>query len=217
MVTVIITVTSIGARANGSIVWGLAHSRATLVVQDFIRIFDADAQFTSQGVSERWLVSGGLRSASATIRTEEVPSATAGVASGGGALQWTSGMNDAAELLREVSDRDAVVAVSRPNLQPFLPIVSERRAWVAGLPYSTGYTTASGVTTAEERILAVEQLLAAPDDSVVTQIIGAGVEWLWITPESFGAIPRLEPWTEVVYSDPDVAVLQFISAGANSS
>ena len=215
MVTVIMTITSIGARANGSIVWGLAHSRATPAVQDFIRIFDADAEFSSQGAPQRLAIRGGLRSTSAAIRTEELRGADDGVARREGTIQWTPGMNDAALLLREASDIQDVVAVSRPKLQPFLPIVSQRRAWVAGLPYSTGYTTSAGIATAEERISAVEQLINAPEESLVEGIVDSGVRWLWITPESFGALPGIEPWTEVSYSDADVVLLRFTAAGAN--
>ena len=217
MVTVIITITSIGARANGSIVWGLAHSRATPIVQDFIRFLDADAEFTSQSASRQEPARGALRSASAAIRSPEQSRDGAGVARSGGTLQWTPGMNDAALRLREVSDARDIVAVSRPNLQPFLPIVSQRRAWVAGLPYSTGYTTSDGIATAEERISAVEQLLTNPEESLVEGIVDSGVGWLWITPESFGALPGIEPWTQVIYSDADVVLLRVTAAGANSS
>ena len=217
MVTVIITVTSIGARANGSIVWGVAHSRATPVVQDFIRVFDADAEFTSQRAPNTTMVRGGLRSASAALPAEDQRGVAPGVARRGSIIQWTPAMNEAALLLRDGSAVDDVVAVSQPKLQPFLPIISDRRAWVAGIPYSTGYTTSAGIAAAEERIAAVEQLLASPEDSVVAEIAGAGVQWLWVTPESFGSLPLLEPWTEVAFSDPDVVLLRFTDAGANSS
>ena len=217
MVTVILTITSIGARANGSIVWGLAHSRATPVVQDLIRILDSDAEFASQGELSGKSAMGGLRSASVAVRAEDQRGVAEGVARRASIIQWTPGMNDAALLLRDLSGRDDVVALSRPALQPFLPIVSERRAWVAGLPYSTGYTTSAGIAAADDRLAQVERLLAEPNGSVVAAMLAAGVQWLWITPESFDALPPLAPWTDVVVSDPDVVLLRFTDSGASSS
>ena len=217
MVTVILTLTSIGARANGSIVWGLAHSRATPVVQDFIRFFDPDAEFTASAASDPVKVTGGWRAASVGVRAEDLRGASDGVARRESIIQWTPSMNDAALLLRDLSDREDVVAVSRPALQPFLPIVSERRAWVAGIPYSTGYTTADGIAAAEARMATVQRLLTQPDAAVVEEVIAAGVQWLWITPESFASLPSLEPWTEEITSDPDVVLLRLIAPGASSS
>jgi len=216
MVTVILTITSIGARASGSIVWGLAHSRATPVVQDVIRILDPDAEFTSQREPSGSSVTGGLRSASAAVRVEDQRGVAEGVARRVSIIQWTPSMNDAALLLRDLSGQDDVVALSRPALQPFLPIVSERRAWVAGLPYSTGYTTSAGIAAANDRLAQVERLLTEPNNSVVESIVDSGVQWLWITPESFASVPLLEPWTDVVVSDPDVVLLRFTDSGASS-
>lgn len=217
MVTVVLTLVSVGARANAPIVWGIAHSRATPAVQDFIRLFDPDAEFTAnvkQTVSAR---SSGLRAANASIRADDQRGASDGVARRDTIIQWTPSMNQTALLLRELSDRNAVIAVSRPSLQPFLPIVSERRTWLAGLPYTTGYTTANGIATADYRGATVEALLNEPSDSLVNEMKNAGVQWLWVTPESFPSLPLLAEWTEVVASDQDVALLRFTDQGANSS
>ena len=219
MLTVLVTVTSVGARANGSIVWGAAHSRATPVVQDFIRFFDPGAEFTSSAgtnLGQEVGRSGFVRSAGVRVSTDD-RGANEGVARRMGIIQWTPSMNDAALLLRELSSVDEIVAVSRPHLQPFLPIVSDRQMWVAGLPYTTGYTTARGIAAADERLAVVSRFLEAPDDQTALLLESAGVRWLWLTPESFEALPRLRPWTEIVVSDPDVALLRLTGPGANSS
>lgn len=217
MITVVLTLTSVGARANGSIVWGLAHSRATPAVQDFIRLFDPDAEFTAtiEQTADARII--GLRAASAVVRAEDRRGAIDGVARRDTIIQWTPSMNETALLLRELSDPDAVIAVSRPALQPFLPVVSERRTWLAGLPYSTGYTTAAGIAAADYRSATMGTLLSAPNDSVVNEMVEAGVEWLWLTPESFSSLALLSEWTEVVASDPDVVLLRLIDPGASSS
>ena len=223
LVTVVITITSVGARANGSIVWGVAHSRATPAVQDFIRFFDPDAQFTystaesdamPQSGAMRW--SGALRAAGARS-TDDHRGASQGVARRSGIIQWTPSMNDAALLLRDRVSSDEIIGVSQASLQPFLVIVSDQRTWISGLPYSTGYTTAEGLATGDQRLAAMSNLLAAPDDASVQQLLVAGVRWLWITPESFDALPRLAPWTQVVVSDSDVVVLRLNAPDANSS
>ena len=218
MLTAIITVTSVGARANGSIVWGVAHSRATPVVQDFIRIFDPGAEFTSTEAPGAAVArhSGFIRSAGVRVTSDD-RGAAEGVARRMSIIQWTPSMNDAALLLKDLSSVEEIVAVSRPNLQPFLPIVSDRQMWVAGLPYTTGYTTASGIATADERLEVVSSFLAAPDNQTALELESAGVRWLWVTPESFDALPRLNAWTELAISDPDVALLRLTGSGANSS
>lgn len=219
MLTVVLTFTSVGARANGSIVWGVAHSRATPVVQDFIRFFDPAAEFTSAEVTRLRVPTtktGFVRSAGVRITSDD-RGASEGVARLMSIIQWTPAMNDAALLLKEISNVDQIVGVSLPTLQPFLPIVSDRRMWVSGLPYSTGYTTAQGVSTAHERRDGLSLFLAAPNDEAAQWLESEGVRWLWITPESFEALPRLSPWTELVVSNPDVALLRIIGSGANSS
>ena len=219
MLTVIVTVTSIGARASGSMVWGVAHSRATPMVQEFIRFFDPGAEFTSTertGPGVKVGRSGYIRAAGVRLTTDD-RGANEGVARRMGIIQWTPSMNDAALLLAELSSVEQIVAVSQPNLQPFLPIVSNRQMWVAGLPYTTGYTTTRGIAAADERLAVMSRFLSAPDDETALLLESAGIRWLWITPDSFDALPRITPWTEIVMSDRDVALLRLNDSDANSS
>ena len=89
--------------------------------------------------------------------------------------------------------------------------------WVAGLPYSTGYTTAQGIATADERLAVTTNFLTQPDGNTAALLESAGVRWLWITPDSFASLPLLQPWTQLVVSDPDVVLLRLTVPGASSS
>jgi hypothetical protein len=222
MVTVCIALVSVGTRIGGNIAWETLRGPLTPAVQDFIRVFDPQAEFLAAEPVRDSQVPSPRRGASVRIAraqhpVAENPGVDAGRATYLTITQWTPAMNSTALRFRDMTERDAIIAVSNPSLQPYLPIVSERRAWVAGLPHSSGYTTAVGRDEVVLRTQLLDAFLRNPNAATVLSLRESGITWLWITPESFGALEGLTPWTETVDRNDDVALLRLTDAGASSA
>jgi len=129
-------------------------------------------------------------------------------------VQWSPQLNEAALWLRERVEAGDVTVMNAPTLQPFLPIVANTQMLVAGLPYTSGYTTAEGLKAIADRALVTESFLKTPNPDTLDALRSLNVEWLWLQgpPE----LDALEQFGSLEYKNDEVAIIRLNDPGANS-
>jgi hypothetical protein len=208
--------TSMVARVGGPIIWDGIKPYATPVVKRVILLLDPEAEFPTAAAS--FVIQGGgpLR-AGVIVPVEDTRGASDGVARTGSIIQWSPALNDGALWLKASASASDLVAMDLAWHEPFLPIMSGVPAYLGGLPYTSGYTTASGAAQIEPRKALVEGFTSSPTAAAAAQLWSGGVRWLWVQTLHGSELDRLSPYGRIAFSNDEVAVLQLSDPGASSS
>ena len=209
LATVMLISVSIWMRFLGPLSTEFASGSGRESVAALIRLQNPAAEFPwevdSAEVSEALTTSPA---SSGTPRAEDGLSQTLSV------VQWSPQLNDAALWLKTQVEPTDVTAMDGPLRQPFLPLVADARMLVAGLPYTSGYTTEAGLGAITSRESLTDAFLSNPSEATFGALQAIGVKWLWL--QEPHDLAGLGQFGSLAYENDEVAIVRLNDPGANS-
>jgi hypothetical protein len=108
-------------------------------------------------------------------------------------------------LLKDRAGADDLLATN-VSFSPLVPALSGVATLASGVLYQAPYGRKSGIEPLLTREAESWAFIDSPNESTVSPLCAAGVDWLWVDPAK-AKISGWEPWASVVLTEPDVTLL----------
>ena len=119
--------------------------------------------------------------------------------------EWSDTQVSAGRLLKDRAGADDLLATN-VSFSPLVPALSGVATLASGVLYQAPYGRKSGIEPLLTREAESWAFIDSPNESTVSPLCAAGVDWLWVDPAK-AKISGWEPWASVVLTEPDVTLL----------